>query len=263
MFDIIKVNSHDMMETYHYGDALLVKKTLNSFSPADVIYFEYPAKDSLLSRTFFIQRVYGLPGDSIELMGKIVYRNGSPLPEEKTIKHNYFIKTKNIKLDSLFKLKYHLTEGGEISDEFDYCYSLTEEESEALRKDSIIKTVLLKTEKKDTFDETCFPGNSSFKWNLDHYGKIYIPRMNDTLKLDSITVKLYAALISHQEKNSLDVKPDSIIINGHLTNYYVVKKNYFFVLGDNRDNANDSRIWGLLPENFIVGKVIGTLRRKK
>lgn len=252
-----------MAETYHYGDALLIKKMLNTYSPGDVIYFEYPVEDSLLQKTYFIQRVYGLPGDSMELMDKNVYRNGSQLRDEKTIKHNYFIKTKNIKLDSLFKQKYHLTEGGEISDEFDYSYSLTSGESDTLRKDSLIKTVLLKTEQKNTFDETCFPGNSNYKWNLDHYGKIYIPKMNDTLKLDSITIKLYLTLIKHHEKNSLEIKPDSIIINGNLADYYVVKKNYFFVLGDNRDNANDSRVWGLLPENCIVGKVIGTLRRKR
>lgn len=261
-FDIVRVNSNDMGATYHNGDALLIKKTANVFALNDVVYIQFTLDDSLLSKTHFIQRIVALPGDSLEISEKQVYVNGTLLNDTSTVKHNYFVKTKNIRLDSLFKLKYRLTEGGEISDEFDYSYSLTRAESELLKNDSVIKSVELKTEKKSSFDETCFPGSIDYKWNMDHYGKIYIPKINDTLRLDTITVKLYSLLLVDHEKNSLKISSDSIFINGQLSSFYVVKKNYYFVLGDNRDNSNDSRILGLLPENFILGKVVGTLRRK-
>ena len=263
MFDIVRVNNKDMSATYHFGDALLIKKATNTYTPGDVIYFEYPVEDTLLTRTFFFQRLAALPGDSFEISDKRVYRNGQELPDENSVKHNYFIKTRDKKPQAIFKLYYGLTEGGQVSDEFDYCYSLTAEESEKLRKDTVIKSVLLKTEKKNNFDETCFPGNLNYKWNMDHYGKIYIPKVNDTLRLDSISIKLYHDLIFFYEKNNLAIKHDSILINGNLSTYYVVKKNYYFVLGDNRDNANDSRSWGFLPENCIIGKAIATVRRLK
>jgi signal peptidase I len=252
-----------MEETYYYGDALLIKKTLNTYNLTDVVYFEYPIEDTILSRTYFVQRICGEPGDSVEIRNKDLYVNDVLIRDTVTAKHNYFVKTKNILLDSLFKVKYNLTEGGKVSDEFDYSYALTEEESERLKTDSTIATVALKTEKKNTFDETLFPGYNHYKWNMDYYGKIYIPKKNDTLKLDTVSIKLYSTLIHELEKNNLQVNHDSIFINGELTNHYVVKKNYYFVLGDNRDNANDSRVWGYLPENCIVGRVMRTLRKTR
>jgi signal peptidase I len=262
-FDIVRVNNNDMEETYAYGSAVLIKKSLNTYALNDVLYFEYPIIDSSLTKTYFIQRLFGIPGDSVELINKLVYVNGLPIADTPTVKHNYFVKTRSIRLDSLFKLKYNLTEGGEVSDQFDYSYSLTAEESENLRKDSSIQYVELKVEKMNTYDETVFPESPYYKWNLDHYGKIYIPKINDTLRLDTVNIKLYSILISEHEKNDLLVSGDSIMINGELSSYYVVKKNYYFVLGDNRDNANDSRVWGFLPENCIVGKVVRRLRNSK
>lgn len=261
--DIVRVNNNDMEQTYSYGDALFIKKILNTYAINDVIYFEYPLDDSLSRRTFFIQRIAGLPGDSVELRDKRLYVSNFAIEEPIEAKHNYIVKTKNVTLDSTLLEKYHLTEGGQISNEFDYSYSLTRAESEELKKDSAILSVEIKMEKPNNFDETSFPGNIHYRWNPDQYGKIYLPKINDTLKLDSISIKLYSDLIRRSEKNSLRLAKDSILINDKLSTYYVVKKNYYFVLGDNRDNANDSRVWGFLPENCILGKVSAVLRKKK
>lgn len=252
-----------MLFTYNYGDAVLVKKIANTYTTGDVIYFEYPQPDSIILKTYLFQRLIGLPGDTFELSDKTVHLNGLVIKDDSTCLHNYFIKTKNTKLDTVFRMKYRLVEGGEISDEFDYSYSLTHSESELLKKDSLIKSVDLKTEKKQSFDETCFPWSTHYKWNMDQYGKLYIPKINDTLQLDTVSLHLYQSIISDYEKNKLAVKHDSIFINDQLTTTYVVKKNYYFVMGDNRDNANDSRSWGFLPENFITGKVISTLKKAK
>lgn len=262
-FDIVRVNNNDMEEIYSYGDALFIKKIANTYSINDVIYFEYPLDDSLTRKTFIIQRIAGLPGDSVQLKNKQLYVSNFAIEEPPETKHNYIVKTKNIKLDSIVLEKYHLTEGGPVSDEFDYSYSLTHAESEELKKDSSILSVEMKMEKPNNFDETTFPGNIHYRWNLDQYGKIYLPKKNDTLYLDSINVKLYSDLIRRSEKNSLRITKDSILINDKLSTFYVVKKNYYFVLGDNRDNANDSRVWGFLPENCILGKVTAVLRKKE
>ena len=252
-----------MAATYEVGDILLIKKAFNTYRTNDILYFEYPVKDSTGLKIFFFQRLIGLPGDSLILQNKKLSMNGIQLQDISTLKNNYFIVTKDQKLDSLFKLKYNLTEGGQVSNKFDYSYSLTKLESEVLRRDSSIIKVELKSEKPNSFDETCFPFSTYYPWNLDYYGKIYVPKENDTLRLDSNSISLYATLIQDYERNNLVVKHDSILINGTLSTYYVVKKNYFFVLGDNRDNANDSRIWGFLPENCIIGKELCRIKRAK
>lgn len=262
-FDIVKVNSRDMEAAYSYEDAVLIKKFGNVFKAGDAVYFEYPIADTLGTKTFLIQRLFGLPGDSFLIADKTVYINGKALAESPELKFNYFVKTKNLVPDSAFLAKYFLKEGGRISDSFDYSYALTKSQSDSLRKDSLVIYVQAKQEKKNAYDETCFPGDPHFKWNMDQYGAVYVPKKNDTLHLDTLNIKLYSNLIVDSEKNDLRIKRDSIFINGSLTSTYVIKKDYFFLLGDNRDNANDSRIWGFLPENLLIGKVIYTIRKAK
>ncbi len=252
-----------MRATYEYGDVVVIKKAFNRYSTNDILYFKYPLKDSVQKKSFFTQRLIGLPGDSVLLSNKLLFINGVQIQDTATLKNNYFIATHGKKLDSLFTLTYHLHEGGQISNKFDYSYSLTKTQSLLLAADSLIKKVELKGEKPGNFDETCFPYSNAYKWNMDYYGSIYIPKKNDTLRLDSVNIALYQLLIQEYEKNTLEIKHDSILINGVQSPYYVVQQNYYFVLGDNRDNANDSRIWGFLPESCIVGKVIGRIKKGK
>jgi signal peptidase I len=261
-FDIVRINSNDMRPAYSYGDAVLIKKKFNSFKANDVVYFRYPVKDSEHYGTYMCQRLVAMPGDTFELSGKDVFVNGvRQESDSSSLKFNYIIKTRHVKLDTLFKQRYNLVEGGLISDEFDYSYALTEKESVILRKDSAVKSAEMKTEGKDIFDENCFPNSVNYAWNMYHYGKIYIPQENDILRLDEKSVALYKTIITDYEDNSLEVRGDSILINGVPSKAYIVKQNYYFVLGDNRHNTSDSRRWGFLPEQNIRGKVLFRIRK--
>ena len=251
-----------MQETYFKGDALLLKKIANTYITNDVVYIEYPIKDSVSSPTYFFQRIIGLPGDSIEIIDKVVYKNGVILKDSSTIKHNYYLKT-TIAMDSANRIKYNLKEGDIISEKNDYSFSLTEKQTDSLRKIAIVEKIELEMEKKNNSDFSCFPYSINYKWNMDNYGKIYLPKKNDTLKLDTINIVFYKKLIQDYENNELEIKADSIFINHQFTKSYCVKKNYYFTLGDNRDNANDSRKWGFLPENFIVGKSLWVIKRAR
>lgn len=252
-----------MQSSYSNGDLVLIKKCFNSFSQNDVVYFEYPIKDSSQKKIFFTQRIVALPGDSFELVDKTVFINSKAAEQISGIKHNYFIKTNEQFLDSSFLAAYGIDEGGGVSDSYDYSYSLTDNQCENLKKDSLIKSVELKIEKADAYDEMCFPGNLNFRWNMDQFGKIYVPKKNDVLELDTVSLYLYKKIIVDYENNTLELQGDSIFINGEMTHHYLVKQNYYFMLGDNRDNAVDSRTWGFLPEKFINGKVEYRLRKAK
>lgn len=263
IFDIVRINSRDMLSTYNYGDAVLIKRLMNTYATNDFVYFEYPGADSIGKDTRMIQRMTGLPGDSILIADKALYINGVKIRDTSSLRFNYFVTLKNKTADSLFKLKYNFSEGGAVSNNYDYSFSLTREESNQLRTDTLVKSAELKHEKQNNFDETCFPGFSKYCWNMDFYGPVYIPKRNDTLRLDTVNLNLYATLIRDYEHNDLKRRNDSIFINGQYTTWYVTKLNYYFVLGDNRDNANDSRVWGFLPENYIKGKVLFRIRKNR
>lgn len=251
-----------MQETLHKGDVLFIKKFGSSFSTNDIVYIEFPIKDSTRATTYFFQRIIATPGDSIAIIDKVVYLNSIALKDTFSIKHNYHLKA-SIKMDSLNRTKYHLKEGDQISEKNDYSFSLTQLQSDSLSKMAVIEKIELEMEKKDNSDLSCFPYSINYKWNMDNYGKLYIPQKNDTLKLDTVNIVFYKRLIQDFENNTLDIKNDSIFINNKFTKTYCVKRNYYFTLGDNRDNANDSRKWGFLPENYIIGKSIGVIKKAK
>lgn len=251
-----------MGNTHLKGDVVLVQRVFNTYLTNDIVYFRFPVKDSTIDRTYCFQRLIGLPGDTLEINNKAVMLNNFTIEDTSSVKHNYYVKA-TVKLDSTFKLRYGLFEGGEISNDLDYSFSLTKAQLDSLKHSAFIDKITPKIEQKASFDQTVFPYSIHYSWNLDQFGKLYIPKKNDTLALDSIKLNIYSSLIRDYENNRLEIKNDTIWINEAPQNYYVVKQNYYFVLGDNRDNANDSRVFGFLPENYLRGKVIKVIKQSQ
>lgn len=105
------------------------------------------------------------------------------------------------------------------------------------------------------YSPSFFPHHGDFKWNLDFFGKLYIPKKGQTIHLSPKTIILYKSLIEQYEKNSISILGSSYYVNSEKKDTYTFKLNYYFVLGDNRHNSIDSRYWGLLPEDHIIGIV--------
>lgn len=221
----------------------------------DVVVFNYPLEDEypVDHRAYFVKRCVALPGDSLKIVDGLVFVNNKLIDLEETLQFNYHLKSERF-LDSAFIANYDLNEGGKISDNNDYSFTLTEALADTLKSKTYITTIERNKERKDMWDEFVFPFNVHYKWNVDNYGALKIPAKGDTVKLDSLNLCMFERIISVYEDNQLEIKNDSIFINGTYHTTYVIQQNYYFMMGDNRHNSQDSRHWGFVPEDHIIGK---------
>jgi signal peptidase I len=130
--------------------------------------------------------------------------------------------------------------------------ALTEVGAERLKNTPGITAVIRQISQEN--DNGVFPHIN--KWNRDNYGPVYIPENGKTVALTTETLPFYKAIITDYENNDLKVNGSEIRINGEIATTYTFKQNYYFMMGDNRHNSEDSRYWGFVPENHIVGKPI-------
>jgi signal peptidase I len=255
-FTAVFIPASDMKQSLNPGDFVFINKFGTGFKRNEILAFNYfPEEGSRNSKpNLFIQRCIGLPGDSIKIENGNVIINNEKEPENSSLQYNYHVKSKT-RLDSALLLKYNITEGGLVSDELDYSFSLTQKVADSLKQNTFIVELEKNPEKKESWDKEIFPNNAKYKWNKDNLAGIYIPKKGDSIHLDTPNIGFYIKLISVYEKNKLEISPDGIFINGEKKNTYAVKDNYYFMMGDNRDNALDSRYWGVLPGKYIIGKV--------
>jgi len=210
-------------------------------------------------RENYIKRCMALPGDTLLITEGKVRVNGEQQPELPLQKFKYYVSTQGEPLpdqllDSLNILKTTVTYNPVNSLHVLY---LTNEKVNALKSYPEVRSISRYMEPTLSFqNQEIFPHSSHYRWTGDNFGPLRIPARGDTIRLTLQNLPLYKRIITTYEKNELAVRDGVIHINGQPADHYVVQMNYYFVMGDNHHNSADSRYWGFVPEDHLLGKAV-------
>ncbi len=226
--------------------------------PVDTVYQFFDrsgrrADKPLDKKSNYVKRTVGTPGDNLQIKDGIVYINDKilDLGDRAKIQYAYRITTNGAPLDINFLIKdLHVTDGvQQISSDSYVIHALTLDGAERLKQLSSIKDVTRINDQSS--DSRIFPHNKP--WSGDNLGPIHIPSKGDVVALNTETLPMYKAIIKDYEHNKLEVKGGIIYINDKPSTSYTIQQDYYYMMGDNRHNSEDSRYWGFVPADHIVG----------
>ncbi|MCO5248024.1 MAG: signal peptidase I [Chitinophagales bacterium] len=225
----------------------------------DAVVFNYPAEDGrpIDKKTNYIKRCIGLPGETIQIDEGNVSIDGHEIARPGHLQHQYIIELdqRGLNPEALKKIGVLDNEIYQIASDA-YVMFLEEGQAKCMADFPGVKAIekYIHTPEFSQNRQGIFPSDEYHNWTVDFFGPLLIPKRGLKISLDETNIALYRRAIEVYENNQLTVSGGEIFINGQVADSYTFKQDYYFMMGDNRHNSEDSRFWGFVPEDHIVGK---------
>ena len=204
---------------------------------------------------YFIKRCVGIPGDTLRIIDGVVFANREAITASDHAKQPYQMKitdrTEFRKMTDSLDLETWGNNSGDANENIRL--NLTRLQQKQLTEKKCVDSVSFNLVRNDS-TQWVDPKNRTLAWTIDNFGPVVVPRKGTTINLTPITFLVYRKTITRLEKVKLEEKKGIFYLNGQPITTYTFKHNYYFMMGDNRHNSNDSRYWGFVPEENIVGK---------
>lgn len=241
--------------------------------PADTVpYFFYKGKDYYYKpvdkKSNYVKRAVGVAGDSLQIVNGKVYVNDSPLklPGRANPQTSYIVQGKGRGFSpyELYK-NYDITDGFGLSDKENRVFvfsAISEDELQKFKNHPNVAAMVPIVDSTKKLENDIFPRYLQNTWNRDNFGPIYIPEKGATVEITPESIPFYRHIIETYEgsemgiENKINIQGSQVLLNGKPLTSYTFKQNYYWMMGDNRHRSADSRYWGYVPENHIVGKPV-------